>query len=76
MLTCHSIIEGVNLMNTDQITLHTSPGCTVSNANSLAGTNTIYSDCGADSGYTGCSVSTSNTAGYGLFSLLHKPRMH
>jgi hypothetical protein len=59
------IIEGVNGANTDTITLHTAPGCTVDNSNSLAGTTTNNADCNAGSGDTGCGVSTANTNAYG-----------
>ncbi|RDW73315.1 glycoside hydrolase family 16 protein [Coleophoma cylindrospora] len=59
------IIEGVNLATTNSITLHTSAGCTVSNANSLPGTTTVTSNCNQDNAGTGCQVTTSNTNGYG-----------
>jgi hypothetical protein len=60
------IIEGVNTQATNAITLHTSPGCTINNINSLPGTTTIGSgNCNQDNAYTGCSVSTSNTNNYG-----------
>ncbi|CAK7566755.1 MAG: hypothetical protein SEPTF4163_004707 [Sporothrix epigloea] len=63
------IIEGVNSQSTDAITLHTSPGCVMSNSGSAAGTQ--YSggatglDCGANSGYEGCSLSTTTANAYG-----------
>ncbi|RFU28299.1 hypothetical protein B7463_g8030, partial [Scytalidium lignicola] len=59
------IIEGVNTQTTNSITLHTSPGCTVSNANSLSGTTTVGSDCNAGNANTGCGVTTSNPQTYG-----------
>ncbi|KAH8821868.1 concanavalin A-like lectin/glucanase domain-containing protein [Xylogone sp. PMI_703] len=59
------IIEGVNAQTTNSITLHTAPGCTVSNSNSLTGTTTVGSDCNAGNANTGCGVSTSSTQNYG-----------
>ena len=59
------IIEGVNAQTTDQVTLHTAPGCSITNANSLPGTSNIVSNCNAGSGGTGCGASTSNTNNYG-----------
>lgn len=59
------IIEGVNSATTDTITLHTSPGCTVSNSNSAMGTTTVESHCGAGDSHTGCGVSTTSTNAYG-----------
>jgi hypothetical protein len=59
------VIEGVNDQSTDSITLHTAAGCTVSNANSLAGTVTLETNCNDNNANTGCGVSTSSTAGYG-----------
>jgi LysM repeat protein len=59
------IIEGVNGQSTDSITLHTSPGCVVSNANSQPGTFTITSDCSASNSNVGCSVGTGNPNNFG-----------
>lgn len=59
------IIEGVNSATTDTITLHTSPGCTVNNYNSAAGTMTLETDCSAGNSNDGCGVSTTNTNAYG-----------
>lgn len=59
------IIEGVNGQSTDSITLHTSPGCSVTNSNSQPGTNTLTTDCNTSNGNTGCGVSTSNTNNFG-----------
>lgn len=59
------IIEGVNAQTTDSITLHTASGCSIANPNSLAGTNTLTTNCNQDNGNTGCGVSTSATNGYG-----------
>lgn len=63
------IIEGVNSQTTDSITLHTSEGCTMTNTGSQS--DTVFStgassvDCGADGGYSGCSLETTNTNAYG-----------
>ncbi|CAK7245371.1 MAG: hypothetical protein STHCBS139747_006951 [Sporothrix thermara] len=63
------IIEGVNSQTTDSVTLHTSPGCTMSNSGSSPGTQ--YSggvsgvDCGANGGFAGCSLQTTSTNAYG-----------
>lgn len=59
------IIEGVNAQTTDQVTLHTRSGCSVSNDNSLAGTNTLETNCNENDGYNGCGASTSNVNNYG-----------
>lgn len=59
------IIEGVNEQTTNSITLHTAPGCLVSDANSLLGTVLANSDCSAGNSGTGCGVSTTNTQNYG-----------
>jgi hypothetical protein len=56
------IIEGVNDQTTDSVTLHTTPGCSMSTAGSLAGTTLANPDCSGDAG---CSASTTNTQGYG-----------
>ncbi|EFX02491.1 beta-glucanase [Grosmannia clavigera kw1407] len=63
------IIEGVNSQTTDEITLHTASGCTMSNTGSSSatkfttGTETV--DCGSDDGYDGCAQSTTDTNNYG-----------
>jgi hypothetical protein len=59
------IIEGVNAQTTNQIDLHTGPGCNVNNDNSLPGTNTLQTNCNQDGGGTGCGASTSNTNAFG-----------
>ncbi|KFY25205.1 hypothetical protein V491_01874 [Pseudogymnoascus sp. VKM F-3775] len=59
------IIEGVNLQTTDSMTLHTSAGCVVDNQGSLPGTTTLETNCNANSGFNGCSVSTSDSRNYG-----------
>ncbi|RFU81441.1 glycoside hydrolase family 16 [Trichoderma arundinaceum] len=59
------IIEGVNTQTTDSITLHTSPGFTVSNDGSDPSTVLVGSDCGAGNGNSGCGQSTSDNQNYG-----------
>jgi hypothetical protein len=56
------IIEGVNSQAFDQITLHTSAGCTMSSASSLASSNLANGNC---QGNSGCSISTTNSQGFG-----------
>jgi hypothetical protein len=52
------ILEGVNTASTNQITLHTGPGCTVNIIGSLGGTTLVNPDCNLNSGHDGCSVTT------------------
>lgn len=59
------ILEGVNLQQSNLMTLHTAPGCTITNEGTAAGTTLKTDDCGANSGYTGCTQSTSATNNYG-----------
>ncbi|KAH7322008.1 glycoside hydrolase family 16 protein [Rhexocercosporidium sp. MPI-PUGE-AT-0058] len=59
------IIEGVNAQLTNSITLHTSPGCTISNPNSQPGTVTQSTDCNLSSAQEGCSVRTSSPKNFG-----------
>ncbi|KAK3301128.1 uncharacterized protein B0H64DRAFT_438234 [Chaetomium fimeti] len=69
------IIEGVNSQRSNAVTLHTGPGCAVTNAGSLAGTKLVSTDC---EGNAGCSQSTGaadnygagfNAAGGGIYAL-------
>ncbi|MCJ1283511.1 hypothetical protein MMC26_002841 [Xylographa opegraphella] len=51
------IIEGVNIGVQDQVTLHTSPGCTVNvGTQGQTGTSTGDPSCGDGGGYNGCAV--------------------
>ncbi|KAF2275967.1 endo-1,3(4)-beta-glucanase-like protein [Westerdykella ornata] len=51
------IIEGVNLNQNNQVTLHTSPGCNVHVGDGgQTGRSVGNQDCGAGGGYTGCGV--------------------
>jgi hypothetical protein len=56
------IIEGVNNQAADQITLHTSAGCTMSSAGSLASSTLTSGNC---EGNDGCSITTANSQGFG-----------
>jgi len=46
------IIEGVNSQAANSVSLHTGPGCTVSNVGSAAGTRLVTADCQNDEGCT------------------------
>jgi hypothetical protein len=52
------ILEGVNTQTTNAITLHTSPGCVMTNEGSAAGTVLKDGNCNANTAFTGCSQST------------------
>lgn len=56
------IIEGVNNQQSNEITLHTSAGCTMANTGTLSSTKLASADC---EGNTGCSQQTSGTNNYG-----------
>lgn len=59
------IIEGVNDQASTDITLHTGPGCTITNEGTDPTTELVGTDCGAGNGNTGCGQQTSNTLNYG-----------
>ncbi|RAL66241.1 hypothetical protein DID88_005912 [Monilinia fructigena] len=59
------VIEGVNSGTTNQMTLHTSEGCTMSNSGSDAGTAFVGGNCNAGGGNTGCGQISKNTQTYG-----------
>ncbi|KND95375.1 putative endo-1,3(4)-beta-glucanase [Tolypocladium ophioglossoides CBS 100239] len=59
------IIEGVNTQATDTVTLHTSPGCSVSNAGALASTVVKSSDCNSGNANGGCGQQTADEHNYG-----------
>ena len=62
------IIEGVHTQNTNDITLHTSPGCSISNNNAFSGsigTDNCYIYAPGQSDNAGCQINTGNTATYG-----------
>ncbi|KAJ7500642.1 glycoside hydrolase family 16 protein [Mycena galericulata] len=59
------IIEGVNDQGTDQVTLHTSPGCTMPATRTQTGTS-LQLDCNtAVNGNAGCGVSVGQAPSYG-----------
>ena len=60
------IIEGVNLVQSNQMTLHTSPGCTVDvGSGGQTGTSTGDQGCGDNGGYAGCAVISNTGTTYG-----------
>lgn len=60
------IIEGVNSQSTNEITLHTSAGCTMGQGNAVGSTKFKAStDCSAGAGSTGCPQSTASTNNFG-----------
>ncbi|KAJ1552328.1 hypothetical protein HK405_011743 [Cladochytrium tenue] len=60
------IVEGVNVNTNNQMTLHTSPGCTVNTgAQSQSGTNLLTNCDATANGNSGCGVSDPSTASYG-----------
>ncbi|KAJ7227882.1 glycoside hydrolase family 16 protein, partial [Mycena haematopus] len=59
------IIEGVNDQGTDQVTLHTSPGCTMPTSRTQTGT-TLSTNCDTSvNGNSGCGVSVGQAPSYG-----------
>lgn len=59
------IIENVNSASTNQMTLHTNAGCSITN-NGLSSGTILGTNCDVDaSGNAGCSMATSNTESYG-----------
>lgn len=56
------IIEGVNSQTSNSITLHTGPGCSMSNTGSVATTNLTNPDC---QGNQGCGQTTFSTNNFG-----------
>ncbi|KAJ6481084.1 glycoside hydrolase family 16 protein [Mycena sanguinolenta] len=59
------IIEGVNDQGTDQITLHTSPGCTMPASRTQTGTSLLL-DCDTSvNGNAGCGVTVGKAPSYG-----------
>ncbi|KAI9687419.1 MAG: hypothetical protein M1820_010456 [Bogoriella megaspora] len=57
------IIENVNTATNDQMTLHTSPGCTIS-AGAQSGSLGM-TDCGANGGNNGCDMVSNDASSYG-----------
>ncbi|KZT27803.1 glycoside hydrolase family 16 protein [Neolentinus lepideus HHB14362 ss-1] len=59
------ILEGVNDQGPDQITLHTSSGCTMPSSRSMTGTS-LGTDCStADTNNAGCGVQSTDGSSYG-----------
>lgn len=64
------IIEGVNNQASGAITLHTSPGCVMSNAGALTTSLLQSGDCAAGNSNIGCGQSTIDVRNYGdIFNL-------
>jgi len=62
------IIEGVHTQATNDITLHTSPGCSISNNGAFSGsisTDNCYIYADGQTANAGCQIQTGNTATYG-----------
>ena len=60
------IIEGVNQVSSNQMTLHTSTGCTVSvGTGGQTGSSTGDPSCGDGGGYNGCPVVSNTGSSYG-----------
>src|SRR6266404_5622598 len=58
------IFEGVNMQNSNQMTMHTGPGCSMPHGLSQTGTQ-LGTDCGPSSNNAGCAVLEANTKSYG-----------
>ncbi|KAJ5697227.1 concanavalin A-like lectin/glucanase domain-containing protein [Penicillium malachiteum] len=61
------IIEGVNQQSTNQMTLHTSDGCTINNSGSSGSleTSNCYVEASGQSSNAGCAIIDSSTSSYG-----------
>ncbi|KAF4505319.1 hypothetical protein G6O67_007279 [Ophiocordyceps sinensis] len=59
------IIEGVNLQDRGTVTLHTSPGCNITNEGTLSSTYLKDGECGAGGSSGGCGQQTADTSNYG-----------
>lgn len=59
------VLEGVNDQQTNKITLHTGPGCTMKPAGSLKTSMLVDPNCNAGNAFQGCGFDTVDTAGYG-----------
>lgn len=60
------ILEGVNSQTSNLVTLHTAPGCSVSNAGSVAGTKLVQADCQGNEGCTQATAGAPNNYGAGF----------
>ncbi|KAL6869557.1 hypothetical protein ACO1O0_000883 [Amphichorda felina] len=59
------IIEGVNDQSSTAVTLHTGPGCVITNEGTDPLTQLNDADCNTGGGFTGCGQQTSNPLNYG-----------
>ncbi|UNI14445.1 hypothetical protein JDV02_001074 [Purpureocillium takamizusanense] len=59
------IIEGVNTQTQNAVTLHTSPGCVMSNVGTLASTLLESGNCGSGTASGGCQQRTTDNQNYG-----------
>jgi hypothetical protein len=59
------IIEGVNTQTSTAVTLHTSPGCRISNEGTDPSTVLKEADCNYNNAFGGCGQQTSNKENYG-----------
>ncbi|EFQ26508.1 tat pathway signal sequence [Colletotrichum graminicola] len=59
------IIEGVNTQESNSVTLHTGPGCSINNDGSLSSTKLNSKDCNNNSAFTGCGQDTASNQNYG-----------
>ncbi|TEA16473.1 Endo-1,3(4)-beta-glucanase [Colletotrichum sidae] len=59
------IIEGVNTQESNAVTLHTGPGCSITNDGTDPSTTLKEKNCNADTAFTGCGQTTSSNQNYG-----------
>ncbi|CAG5179092.1 uncharacterized protein ALTATR162_LOCUS9029 [Alternaria atra] len=59
------IYEGVHMSPSNQVTLHTSPGCNPSIGPGGETGSRLAGDCGAGGGFNGCGISANNPVTYG-----------
>ncbi|KAM0434490.1 hypothetical protein ACHAPT_003586 [Fusarium lateritium] len=59
------ILEGVNTQTQNAVTLHTGPGCSITNDGTAQGTRLNKQDCNSGDGHEGCGQQTSDNQNYG-----------
>ncbi|KAL2757499.1 glycoside hydrolase family 16 protein [Sodiomyces alcalophilus JCM 7366] len=59
------IIEGVNTQDKNKVTLHTGPGCSITNEGTVASTTLKETNCNAGDAYLGCTQATASNDNYG-----------
>ncbi|KAF5650416.1 mixed-linked glucanase precursor MLG1 [Fusarium sp. NRRL 52700] len=59
------ILEGVNTQTENKISLHTGPGCSITNDGTTQGTNLESEDCDSAGAAAGCGQNTSDNQNYG-----------